>query len=788
MRAALLVLLGLLALVAGPVYANWCATPGRDGTATISGVVNTYFPTTAIVGAGTTTFAVGAATGDVRGIAAGDLLLVVQMQDGAFDRTNDDGYGDNVGGGFASGYTAIQLAGNFEFVRAGNNVPSTGGNLTVIGAAGGGLVGAYRHTALSDTNARESWQVIRVPQYIDATVSGTVTAAPWNGSTGGVVAIDVARNLTFAGGAISANGAGFRGGGGRTLTGGSGTNTTYRSLATVNNNGAKGEGIVGTPRYVNNNGGLQNLGVEGYRDGSNARGAPGNAGGGGTDGNPANNQQNSGGGGGGNGGAGGRGGHAWCSTAPAGCPQTGGHPGAAVTEIGVSRVVMGGGGGAGTTNNGTGTPGSGFASSGAAGGGLVFVRAGEVAGSGTLSANGASANSTVTTDGAGGGGAGGAILFSTLRTAPGASISASANGGNGGSNSGGGSAYGPGGGGGGGFIASSIVISTSTSGGLAGTTGNGGAFGAQYGAGAGSGGDGISITGASVPGLSSGGECTPTVTKSFTTSPIAVGATSRMSITVRNNNPTTALTAVAFTDTYPAGLVNTSTPAAATSCGSGTLSAAANGSSLALAGGTITVANVTCTYSVNTTVTSTGDKTNTLASGAVAGSYGSYGVTSLGDVSAVLLVSAPLTIVKATQVQSDPYNGTTNPKGIPGGYLTYTVTVANPGSGTVDNNTIIVLDATPANLQLFVSDVASGAGPLLFQQGSPSSALTYSYVALSSDTDDIEFSNNGGTSWTYEPVPNASGVDPNVTHFRVRPKGVMAANSSFTLQFRYRIN
>jgi hypothetical protein len=88
---------------------------------------------------------------------------------------------------------------------------------------------------------------------------------------------------------------------------------------------------------------------------------------------------------------------------------------------------------------------------------------------------------------------------------------------------------------------------------------------------------------------------------------------------------------------------------------------------------------------------------------------------------------------------------------------------------------------------LFVGDVISGGGPLVFQQGGTPSALTYSWGGLASGGDDIDFSNDGGTSWTYTPVPNSDGVDPAITHFRVRPKGAMAGNSSFSLQVRYRV-
>ncbi len=45
--------------------------------------------------------------------------------------------------------------------------------------------------------------------------------------------------------------AGFRGGGGRALSGAAGTNKTdYYSLSTINAHGSKGEGVAGTPRYI----------------------------------------------------------------------------------------------------------------------------------------------------------------------------------------------------------------------------------------------------------------------------------------------------------------------------------------------------------------------------------------------------------------------------------------------------------------------------------------------------------------------------------------------------------
>ncbi|HEY0149482.1 MAG TPA: hypothetical protein VGB70_10830 [Allosphingosinicella sp.] len=154
-----------------------------------------------------------------------------------------------------------------------------------------------------------------------------------------------------------------------------------------------------------------------------------------------------------------------------------------------------------------------------------------------------------------------------------------------------------------------------------------------------------------------------------------------------------------------------------------------------------------------------------------------------------VVAPAPLTVVKSSQANHDPINGSSNPKLIPGGRAAYTISVSNPNNFTVTANSIVITDPTPAGLHLRVADInGSGSGPVLFENGSPSSGLTYAYAGPASTTDDVEFSNNNGASWTYQPVANGSGTDPAVTAVRIRPKGTMAANSSFSLRLLYQIN
>lgn len=458
-------------------------------------LVNTYYPgTTANVPLGGTSMALGAATGATAPIASGDTVLIMQMQDATIDTSNTSSYGSVSG---ASG-------GIYEYAIAASNVSLGGGTLTLAC----GTVNAY-------TNAGSSnYQVIRVPRYASAVLSSTLAAQPWNGSTGGVLMFDVTGTLNLNSATVSVDGMGFRGGAARTLTGGAGASLDYRTLATVNNNGSKGEGIAGTPRYVfTAPSTLTNTGVEGYANGSHARGAPANGGGGGTDRNPAANDQNSGGGGGGNGGSGGGGGIAWCptfnaSSAPLyGCgPNTGGLGGRAVAGLGASRLTLGGGGGSGTTNNGTGTLALGLATSGAAGGGSILIRAGSFTGSATFNANGSAGNDTVANDGSGGGGAGGVVLL--LANAGMAGATVNVKGGKGGNNlmTASFTPHGPGGGGGGGYaITSSGTAACNNGGGVNGVTYNGGVLFGAYGSTSGSAGGCVtSLTGAQIPGTSLG--------------------------------------------------------------------------------------------------------------------------------------------------------------------------------------------------------------------------------------------------------------------------------------------
>lgn len=153
---------------------------------------------------------------------------------------------------------------------------------------------------------------------------------------------------------------------------------------------------------------------------------------------------------------------------------------------------------------------------------------------------------------------------------------------------------------------------------------------------------------------------------------------------------------------------------------------------------------------------------------------------------ASLVFKPGLAVTKTSTPYSDPVNGTSSPKMIPGAVAEYTISATSPSAYTVTNNTIVVIDPTPANMELIVSNIGgAGTGPAAFTAGS--TGLTYTFTSLGSTTDRVDFSNNNGASWTYTPVANANGADPNVTHIRLRPQGTMAASSTFSFRARYRI-
>jgi gliding motility-associated-like protein len=493
------------------------AQQGKDGAPSITTAttVNIYTTLSANVAAGATTITMASATG----FSAGDLIYIIQMQGAVVGNAyvfewgnvnnalpNDTSFGK---------VTAYNGAGNNEFAE----INSISGNVITL------------NCALKDSfGINGKTQVIRVPRYSSLTLSGSgqITCPTWNGSTGGVVVIEVQGKTTLGSGtSINVAGMGFRGGAVLNASGGGATNTGSNFGNSGSNNGAhKGESIVGdtnlykTYDYINNNSYNTPLSI--------CKGNVANGGGGG-------NADNCGGGGGSNGGVvklwngmgnpdtsttnnkaawanesttpfngsfrptsssgGGRGGYAF-SQNNADPTTTGNGPnnngvwsgdsrhndggwGGIALDYSTGKLFLGGGGGAGDSNDESGT-------SGATGGGLFYLLSyGAVSGAGQILADGASALNTNSAaskngdDGAGGGGGGGTVIInSTGNITLTNTLSISAQGGKGGNYQLHGVVstqnFGPGGGGGGGYVATTkTVTGINVNGGINGIVVNG---------------------------------------------------------------------------------------------------------------------------------------------------------------------------------------------------------------------------------------------------------------------------------------------------------------------------
>ncbi len=671
-----------------PVVSVVCSGATLTAGGTLTGAINTYFPGTASVAVGATSIPLGTSTGAAGTIAAGTELLVIQMQDASISTSNTVAYGN---GSTGTGFTTVNNAGNYEFVTATGPI-NGGGSVPIKGAGpGSGLVFGYTAAAASASKGLSTYQVVIVPQYLSATL-GAVVATPWNGSTGGIVALDIAGQLNLGGGSVIVDGQGFRGGAGMQLTGGAGANTDYWQTSPTTYTGAaggeggvdapKGEGVAGTPEWVEFNQTFLQT-TTGYpsgtagTDGSMARGAPGNAGGGGTDADPAANDDNAGGGGGGNGGMGGFGGDSWNSNL-----STGGEAGSPFPAT-IDRIAMGGGGGAGTRNN---SDGDNQASGGAAGGGIIFIRADSLTGTATLTANGAAAYNGTANDAGGGGGAGGTIVVLAANGGE-SGLTLQANGGRGG-NAWQGNPYtlanrhGPGGGGGGGVVlVSSAPASVSVTGGTNGLTENPGVpYGATPGA------NGTSATNATlsqVTGMQSSAVCVPdlTLTKSHVGN-FTRGSSASFTIPVSNVSLLGATSGVVtMNDTLPIGLTPTSATGTGWTCSvSGQTLSCTRSDSLAKSSSypSITV-NASVSQAAPATVTNT----------AVIGGGGEANL--LNDAAtdtAIVGSSADLSVTDA---------GTPNPVAA-GANITYTQVVTNNGPSAADNATAVL--SIPTNTTL----------------------------------------------------------------------------------------
>ncbi|MFK7987250.1 MAG: hypothetical protein AB8I08_14595, partial [Sandaracinaceae bacterium] len=287
---------GLVALVSllmcAPRHADAqaaCTVSGTDRTIAGTESLNLYVPGTtgeSTTAAGASALPVNAAGARGPGaIAAGDLVLIVQMQGAAIDPRNQNTlngeYGDGAGGddrmGVLEGRTDF-LAGQYEFNFAtgpisGGSVPLEFPTANTYRTSNGvdGLPGPPQY-------GQARYQVVRVPGFRNLTIpaGAVLTGLPWDGQTGGIVAVDVSGTLRIDG-QVNATGQGFRGGSPIIPC------TAADPQCDSGQVGIRGEGIGGTPSrvYSRADGLVTGLGNS-TPGGASGRGGAGNAGGGAT--------------------------------------------------------------------------------------------------------------------------------------------------------------------------------------------------------------------------------------------------------------------------------------------------------------------------------------------------------------------------------------------------------------------------------------------------------------------------------------------------------------------------
>ena len=203
-------------------------------------------------------------------LSPGDVVLLIQMQDGTINTATNNNYGG--GDETGRGYISSGAAGEYEF-----HVVSTIAGVDDTTVA---FEQDMNVTFVRSTNARV--QLITIPYCGTSIISSDISVIPWNGKIGGVIAL-LTHEIVIDGN-INVKGKGFRGGEEMTLSasGGESVGGVQNNYADdtchlenqLRNNAPKGEGFIGSPEI--------NGATTTYPDGNDcARGSPGNAGGGG---------------------------------------------------------------------------------------------------------------------------------------------------------------------------------------------------------------------------------------------------------------------------------------------------------------------------------------------------------------------------------------------------------------------------------------------------------------------------------------------------------------------------
>jgi fimbrial isopeptide formation D2 family protein/uncharacterized repeat protein (TIGR01451 family) len=188
----------------------------------------------------------------------------------------------------------------------------------------------------------------------------------------------------------------------------------------------------------------------------------------------------------------------------------------------------------------------------------------------------------------------------------------------------------------------------------------------------------------------------PNLVKTFSPGTIVPNGTSELTITIDNTEANAqALTAMALTDSLPAGVTLATVPNPRTTCGNGTVTGAPGGTSVALSGGSV-AANAICTISVVVTASSPGAYINVIPPGALSTAQLATNATQVtGNLSVALPPNVNLS--KSFSPQAI----------IPGGSSTLTIVLANTQPGSANLTGVGLTDTLPTGLTLATTPGAS---------------------------------------------------------------------------------
>ncbi len=204
----------LLLILCTTTFQSW-AQRGKNGNVIVNSVqtVNQYYRVTNDIDPGATNITLE----NTAGLSSGDYVLIIQMAGAEFalnynwwnaqyssGEVTTVPANENLLHGYLYGILGqYKDVGKHEFAEV-----RVVGNATTI-TLNCGVQNTYK--------ANKKIQVVKVPRYNRLTINagGQITATPWNGQTGGIVAVEVDSTFSVNTGtnsAINANGLGYRGG------------------------------------------------------------------------------------------------------------------------------------------------------------------------------------------------------------------------------------------------------------------------------------------------------------------------------------------------------------------------------------------------------------------------------------------------------------------------------------------------------------------------------------------------------------------------------------------------